>query len=151
MRYVSILTSDRNLDPELWAVIWQAKAPADLNLLCAYNLAGNKRVFIWEADSVSALQFMDNFNHIGILETYPAFDRSDGWRAAFAGDIEAFRSQMIESATNRGISPDRIERRVSESIELRQGALESHTREAARRFAREWVARREDANYGSTK
>ena len=104
MRYVSILTSDRNLDPELWAVIWNAKQPKDLDLLCAYNLAGNKRVFIWEADSVAALQFMDNFNHIGTLETYPAFDRSEGWRAAFAGDLETFEKHLNETAANRGIS-----------------------------------------------
>lgn len=150
MRYVSILTSDRNLDPELWAVIWQANAPEDLILHCAYNLAGNKRIFIWESDSTAALQFMDNFNHIGLLETYPAFDRSDGWRAAFVGDIEAFRNQMIKTATDRGIVSEKLKQRVKESIDLRQGALESPTREAARRSAREWVAYREDANYGSS-
>ena len=136
MHYVSILTSDRNLDPELWAVIWNAKAPDDLHLLCAYNLAGNKRVFIWEADSVSALQFIDNFNHIGTLETYPAFDRSDGWRAAFAGDLEAFEKHLYETAANRGISAEQAEQRITESVTLRRGGLEAPTRGAARRFAR---------------
>ena len=104
MTYVSILTSDRELDPELWAVIWQAKAPQDLNLLCAYNLAGNKRVFIWESDSVSGLQFMDNFNQIGKLDTYPAFDRSAGWRAAFVGDIEGFEQSNRKSGARLGLS-----------------------------------------------
>lgn len=61
MLYVSILTSNRNLDPELWAVIWQANMP----------------------------------------------------------------------------------------IELRKGALESPTREAARRHAREWIAAREKASDNS--
>lgn len=146
MTYVSILTSNRNLDPELWAVIWNANAPKDLNLLCAYNLAGNKRIFIWESDSTAALQFMDNFNYIGTLETYPAFDRSDGWRAAFAGDLEAFENQMTKSAKDRGIIPEHLHQRVKESLELRKGARESPTREAARRFAREWSARRENTN-----
>ncbi len=145
MTYVSILTSDRELDPELWAVIWQAEAPQDLNLLCAYNLAGNKRVFIWESDSISALQFMDNFNQIGKLETYPAFDRSDGWRAAFLGDLESFEKSNRESGARLGLSSEQIERRIESSIELRQGARDSVTREAARKFARGWVERRTNA------
>lgn len=38
MHYVSRFVSDRDRDPELWATIWQAKAPPTLNLIGAYNL-----------------------------------------------------------------------------------------------------------------
>ena len=70
----------------------EATAPPTLKLLGAYNLDGNQRLFLWEGDSVADLQFMDNFNYVGELETYPAFDRTTGWQAAFAGDepIDAF-------------------------------------------------------------
>ena len=149
MLYVSILTSDRNLDPELWAVIWQANMPDDLTLHNAYNMAGNKRLFIWETDSVNGLQFMDNFNHIGELVTYPVFDRSDGWKAAFAGDIETFRDVQHKNMSKRNILPDRAEQHINSAIELRKGALESPTREAARRHAREWIAAREKASDNS--
>ncbi len=75
--FVSILTSDRERDPELWAVIWLGGCPPTLKLHQAYNLAGNKRVFIWEGQSAADLQFMDRFNYVGLLETFPAFDRTD--------------------------------------------------------------------------
>jgi hypothetical protein len=65
--YVSILTSDRERDPELWATIWQGTPPPTLKLLRAYNLAGDKRVFIWEGESAADLQFMDRFNYVGAL------------------------------------------------------------------------------------
>ena len=146
MLYVSILTSDRNLDPELWAVIWQANMPDNLTLHSAYNMAGNKRLFIWETDSVSGLQFMDNFNHIGELDTYPVFDRSDGWKAAFAGDIETFRNGLQGTLAKRNVPPNRAEQHINSAIELRKGALESPTRESARRHAREWIAAREKAS-----
>ena len=41
MLYASRFVSDRDRDPELWATIWQAKAPPTLNLIGAYNPAGN--------------------------------------------------------------------------------------------------------------
>jgi hypothetical protein len=90
MLYVSRFVSDRDRDPELWATIWQAKAPPTLNLIGAYNLGGDERVFIWEGDTVADLQFMDSFNDVGRLDTSPAFDRTVGWQNAFTGNIEAF-------------------------------------------------------------
>ena len=72
MFFVSILTSDRERDPELWATIWNGEGPPSLKLIGAYNLASNQRVFIWEGESVADLQFMDRFNEVGVLETWPA-------------------------------------------------------------------------------
>ena len=77
MLFISILTSERARDPELWATIWNG-APGRVTLIGAYNLANNKRVFIWEGDSAADLQFMDRFNEAGVMETSPAFDRTDG-------------------------------------------------------------------------
>ena len=96
MMYVSILTSDRARDPERWAVIWRGKAPSTLRLHHVYNLAGNKRVFVWEGESAADMQFMDRFNQVGVLETYPAFDRTWGWIHAFEGNIEAFKAGLLE-------------------------------------------------------
>ncbi len=149
MLYVSILTSDRELDPELWAVIWQAKAPADLKLHGAYNLAGNKRLYLWETDSVAGLQFMDNFNFIGELVTYPAFDRTAGWTAAFAGDLEAFRLAHRESLAKGGFPPETIEQRLEAATDLRRRGLQAPTIEAARRAARNWAAGQADGRPAS--
>ena len=91
MLYVSILTSDRSQDPELWATIWQGNAPPSINLIGAYNMGNDKRVFIWEGEALADIQFMDRFNEVGVLETSPAFDRTSGWLAAFSKDIDAFR------------------------------------------------------------
>ena len=90
MLFVSILTSDRERDPELWATIWNGEGPPSLNLIGAYNLASNLRVFIWEGESIADIQFMDRFNEVGVLETRPAFDRTAGWRMAMAKDLEGF-------------------------------------------------------------
>ena len=78
MLYVSILTSDRSQDPELWATIWQGNAPPSINLIGAYNMGNDKRVFIWEGEALADIQFMDRFNEVGVLETSPAFDRTSG-------------------------------------------------------------------------
>lgn len=136
MLYASILTSDRERDPELWTTIWQATAPPTLKLLGAYNLAGNQRLFLWEGESVADLQFMDNFNYVGELETFPAFDRTAGWQAAFAGDLDAFTALM----TARGPSA-----RAEAAVDLRRRGLESPNGHAARRAALEWMAEQEMA------
>ena len=134
MLYVSILTSDRERDPELWTTIWQAKAPPTLKLLGAYNLAGNQRLFLWEGDSVADLQFMDNFNYVGELETYPAFDRTTGWQAGFAGDIDTLASLV----SARGVTP-----RSEAAVDLRRRGLEAPNGHAARRAALDWMAEQE--------
>ena len=90
MLFVSVLTSDRSRDPELWATIWQGDPPPSINLIGAYNLANNRRVFIWEGEGPGDVQFMDRFNEVGVLETTPAFDRTSGWRAAFAKDLSGW-------------------------------------------------------------
>ena len=38
MLYVSIFTSDRSRDPELWAAIWHGAGPPSIKLHGAYNL-----------------------------------------------------------------------------------------------------------------
>lgn len=133
MLFVSVFTSDRARDPELWAVIWRGEAPPTLRLLAAYNLAGNRRVFIWEANSIDDLQFMDRFNHIGVMETSPAFDRTSGWQAAFAGDLAAFRAGLQQ----RGAPPAVIEA----AMDLRTRGRYAATTEAAIAEGREWSQR----------
>lgn len=56
MLFVSILTSDRAQDPELWAVMWRGNAPPTLKLLGACNLGDNRRIFNWDADTPDDLQ-----------------------------------------------------------------------------------------------
>ncbi len=112
MLYVSILTSDRSRDPELWAAIWHGAGPPSIKLRGAYNLGNDKRVFIWEGESVADLQFMDRFNHIGVLDTYPAFDRTQGWQLAFAKDIDTFSNNILARAgQNRKAAEKAVELR----------------------------------------
>jgi len=141
MLYVSILTSDRARDPELWATIWQGGSPPSIKVIGAYNLANDKRVFIWEGESVADLQFMDRFNYVGVLETYPAFDRTEGWTQCFAKDLETFGDRMLERA---GRSRERAER----AIDLRRRGRNAATLEAARAAARQW--QEEEAQVGNT-
>ena len=131
MLYVSILTSDRARDPELWATIWQGGSPPSIKVIGAYNLGNNKRVFIWEGESVADLQFMDRFNYVGVLETYPAFDRTEGWRQCFAKDLDTFAARMIERA-------GRNRERAESAVELRRRGRNAPTMEAARAAARQW-------------
>ena len=131
MLYVSILTSERSRDPELWGTIWQGETPPSINIIGAYNLANNKRVFIWEGESVADLQFMDRFNHVGVLETYPAFDRTRGWTLAFAKDIDTFAEQLLE----RG---GRDNPQVQRNIELRRRVRKTANIHAACAEARKW-------------
>lgn len=133
--YVSILTSDRERDPELFATIWYGKQPSTLKLHQAFNLAGNKRVFVWEGESAADLQFMDLFNYIGEMETFPAFDRTENWRQGFAGDLEGFRANF--EATGRP------QAEVEAGIELCRAGLEASSHWEARQAAREWVAEQE--------
>ncbi len=133
MLFVSILTSDRERDAELWAVIWQGGCPPGLRLHQAYNLAGNKRVFVWEGQSAAELQFMDRFNNVGVLETFPAFDRTTGWRCAFTGDLDSFRANM----ERQGAPPARIEA----ALDLRGRGHHAPTLQAAMREGREWAER----------
>ena len=131
MLYVSILTSDRARDPELWATIWQGEAPPSINLIGAYNLGNDKRVFIWESEALADIQFMDRFNEVGVLETSPAFDRTEGWRAAFAKDIETFRN----------LRPGRDQRDAA--VDLRSRGMNAPNRHAARAEARAWTEEQE--------
>jgi hypothetical protein len=138
MFFVSILTSDRARDPELWAVIWQGKAPPTLKLHAVYNLAGNKRIYIWEGENSDDLQFMDRFNHVGLLETYPAFDRTDGWQYAFEGDLDAFRAMLEKAGTPS--------RRIEAAMDLRTRGHQARTTEMAIYEAREWSRRQTPAS-----
>jgi hypothetical protein len=133
MLFVSILTSERARDAELWAVIWQGGCPATLKLHQAYNLAGNKRLFIWEGQSAADLQFMDRFNHVGLIETYPAFDRTTGWQAAFAGDLDAFRTGLERNNAPKA--------RIESAMDLRSRGHQAPTLQAAMREGREWSER----------
>ncbi len=136
MLFVSILTSDRSRDPELWATIWQGDPPPSINLIGAYNLGSDKRVFIWKGESVADTQFMDRFNEIGVLETFPAFDRTEGWRAAFAKDIDGFRERLERSSSTAAQS-------VDSAIALRTLGMTAENRHEARLRARLWVTRQE--------
>ncbi|MBI2761203.1 MAG: hypothetical protein HYX51_07245 [Chloroflexi bacterium] len=137
MLYVSLFTSDRGRDPELWAVIWNAKAPPTLKLHGAYNLGDNRRVFIWEGETVADLQYMDRFNHVGRLETTPAFDRSAGWRFAFSQNLDGFAQSLVA----RGAPQAAVER----AIDLRRRGVEARGIEAAKRTARAWQAEQAEA------
>ncbi|MGE3075262.1 MAG: hypothetical protein AB7N24_16015 [Dehalococcoidia bacterium] len=76
MLHVSILTSDRSRDPELWATVWQGKAPPTLKILAVYNLASQKRLFVWEGEGRRDIQYIDRLNQVGVLETFVAFDQT---------------------------------------------------------------------------
>lgn len=136
MLYVSILTSDRAKDPELWATIWQGSPPPSINLIGAYNLGNDKRVYIWEGNTLADIQFMDRFNEVGVLETHPAFDRTEGWRAAFAKDIDGFRARLEGASATASAS-------VESAIDLRSRGMNAPNRNAARAAARQWVAEQE--------
>ena len=142
MLFVSIFTSDRTRDPELWATIWQGNPPPSIKLIGAYNLGNNMRVFIWEGESVADTQYMDRFNEIGVLETYPAFDRSGGWRLAFAKDIDTFRARMEARVNQEGLRVTSVAS-VDSAIDLRTRGLNAPNRDAARAAARQWVAEQE--------
>jgi hypothetical protein len=133
---MSILTSDRERDPELWAVIWMGKAPPTLKLLQVYNMADNRRLYLWEGESADDLQFMDRFNHVGVVETMPVFDRTEGWQYAFAGDLDAFRS-MLE---RKGFPAPFIET----AMDLRTRGHHAPTIESAMREGRDWSARQSE-------
>ncbi len=141
MLFVTILTSDRARDPELWATIWQGNAPPSLNLIGAYNLGSNKRVFIWEGESAADLQFMDRFNEVGVLETSPAFDRTFGWQCAFKKDIEGFATNLRERA-RKGLT---AAFNAEAGIDLRRRAINAANRDAARATARQWHVEQQDA------
>lgn len=147
MLYISILTSDRQLDPELWALTWQARQPPSLTLHHAYNLAGNKRLFVWEADDEAGLRFMDNaLSLIGEVETYPAFDRTTGWQTAFASDLEGFEAQLTESQKNGRRTPAEASRFIADQVSLRRQAMEAPNRYAAMAVAANWKAAQADAS-----
>jgi len=141
MLFVSILTSERSRDPELWAALWHGASPPSIRVIGAYNLANDKRVFIWEGESVADLQFMDRFNHIGVLETHPAFDRTEGWRQCFAKDIDAFATRVLERA---GPNRDQAER----AVDLRRRVRKAANMHAACAEARQW--QEEQARVGRT-
>jgi len=140
MLFISIFTSDRERDPELWAVIWNAKAPPTLTLHGAYNLSDNRRLFVWEGETVADLQYMDRFNAVGRLETTPAFDRTAGWRCAFSQDLDGFRS-LVSSGVGAASRPPN--QRSERAIDLRRRGVEAQNIEAAKRAAREWQAEQE--------
>jgi hypothetical protein len=140
MLYVSLFTSDRERDPELWAVIWNAKAPPTLKLHAAYNLADNRRVFIWEGETAADLRYMDRFNYVGRLETTPAFDRTSGWQCAFAQDLEGFRA-IVGSPQGAAARPE--SQRSERAIDLRRRGIEASSIEAAKRAARDWQVEQE--------
>ena len=141
MLYVSIFTSDRTRDPELWATIWQGNQPPSINLIGAYNLGNDKRVFIWEAEDLADIQFMDRFNEVGVLETHPAFDRTAGWRNAFYKNIEEFSERLLNRGL--GVSDMGSLKQREAGIDLRKRGMKAPNRHSARSAAREWVKEQE--------
>ena len=141
MLFVSILTSDRSRDPELWATIWNGQAPPSINLIGAYNLGNDKGVFIWEGESQADMQFMDRFNEIGILETNPAFDRTAGWRDAFEKNIDAFSERLLNRKPQETSMPSKAQSKAG--IDLRTRGMNAPNRYAARLEARAWSKEQE--------
>ena len=141
MLFVSILTSDRSRDPELWATVWNGQAPPSINLIGAYNLGNDKRVFIWEGESQADMQFMDRFNEIGILETNPAFDRTAGWRDAFEKNIDAFSERLLNRRPQETSMPSKAQSKAG--IDLRTRGMNAPNRYAARLEARAWSKEQE--------
>jgi len=133
MLFVSILTSDRSRDVEFFAAIWFGLARPSIKIIGAYNLANNKRIMIWEGESAADLQYMDKFNQIGVLETYPAFDRTEGYRQAFAKDIDSFAKPRLARG---GPGVKAVER----GIELRRRAMEAPDLYTALSMARKMQA-----------
>ena len=144
MLFVSILTSDRSRDPELWATIWNGDSPPSINLIGAYNLHDDRRVFIWEGETVADMQFMDRFNEAGVIQTAPAADRTLGWRAAFAKDLEGIAERFRRSGGQvAGADADA-------AVELRRRGMEAPNRDAARAEARAWQRERAAATQKDT-
>ena len=135
MLHVSILTSDRAHDPELWATVWQGKAPPTLKIIAVYNLASNKRVFVWDGEGRADIQYIDRMNEVGVLETFTAFDQTGGWQHAFAGDLDGMR-QWFES---QGRTPAQME----PAMDLRTRSHYAANTMAARKVARDWAADQE--------
>lgn len=135
MLHVSILTSDRSRDPELWATVWQGKAPPTLKILAVYNLASHKRIFVWDGEGRADIQYIDRLNEVGVLETFTAFDQTGGWQCAFAGDLDGMRAWFAE----RGRSPAQVE----PAMDLRTRGHFAANTAAARKAARDWVAEQE--------
>ena len=138
MLFVSIFTSDRKLDPELWATIWQGNPPPSLNLIGAYNMSNDKRVYIWEGESVLDIQFMDRFNEIGVMETSPASDRTVGWRMAFNKELDAFEEWFSSGRNRSGNSSDNSQYEIDSAIDLRRRGMLAPNRHAARLEATKW-------------
>ena len=80
---------------------------------------------------------MDRFNEVGVIETSPAFDRTNGWRAAFGKDIDAFRGQDQR--------PGRSPADVESAVDLRTHGMDAANRHAARAAARQWTRDQEGA------
>jgi hypothetical protein len=136
MIYLSILTMDRERDPELWATMWQGDAPPGLTLHSVYR-GGDRLVFVWEGDSAAELLFMERCGQVGDLETFPVVDRTKGWRLSLARDLDGLRAWMVQ----RGDTDEQIE----SALDLRSAALDAPNVFAARRAALEWIERQEDA------
>lgn len=130
MLFVTILHSDRARDPELWATIWQGKAPPTLKLHAVYNLLTDTRIFIWEGETPADARFIDRLNHVGQTTTSIALDQTTGWQHAFAGNVDAMRAWFEQ----RGMRPEQIDA----AIDLRRRGHEAPNLEAARRAARDW-------------
>ena len=130
MLFVSILTSDRKLDPELWATLWQGNPPPSITIVGAYNLTNDKRVIIWDGQSPADVQYIDRLNEVGLLETYPAIDRTQAFQATFAKDLDGFRAAL----ETRGISESQIE----SAYKLRSQSKSAPNRHQARVMARQW-------------
>ena len=133
MLYVSILQSDRERDPELWATLWQGEAPKGLEIVAVYNLQNDTRVFVINADPPQAIGWLDRLNAVGTIVTTPAFDRTQGWSDALARDIDGFTERLVARFGADG----------EKQAELRRRAMNAPNPFAARRVALEWVSERE--------
>ncbi|HZU72258.1 MAG TPA: hypothetical protein VE990_05750 [Acidimicrobiales bacterium] len=128
MVFVGLLYMERAHDGRFWSVLWQgAPPPTDFKLIAAYNLMTDLRVIVFEAESTATIRFLDRFNLVGRWSCHPCLDQTEGYRAAFARDLDAFEAFL----RRRGAS-DAVIRR---SVEHRRRAIEAESLEAALRDA----------------
>lgn len=66
MLFVGLFRTDRARDYEFWSVLWQGQGPpADFELVAAYNLLTDLRVFVFKAESIGSIRWLDRLNMVG--------------------------------------------------------------------------------------
>ncbi len=118
MLFVGLFRVDRAKDLDFWAVLWQGQGPpADFKLVTAYNLLTDLRVFVFEAESIASIRWLDKLNMVGSFECHPALDQSEGYLAVVHRDLDEF----ARFQRGRGAS----EQSIAAQVAFRRAAMES--------------------------